>query len=447
MTYADVLHKGDDDMSRRPRYFLSFATLSVLTLAFVASPDAFRTYPRYNELQAQEQGGEGGGRRFGQRDQGGPGGQRGQGWGGGQGGERGQRGQGGQRGFSQQNVVDNMTPEIFERVKNSQFAQSLKERVGEERWAQWESGDFSSGPTAAEAAQAAQEGRPLDAEMTDEEKLEADALLRTGTVPNFTPKGSRPYSLDAENEYYQRALERRDESLVTTVPLALRMYLRYVLNKYDVNGDNVLQRSEWEGKIKDAQAVDLNGDFDLDEQELLHHLVSFSKDRTIANPHGGRTITRSNIVVSNQDSEPRILIRPASAAPKILTKEQARATREEEDKQVDAVANMSEEEVAEALNENNPAMESVEDEDLLGALLADMDESSRREYAVDAKLLVGLPVWFLARDLNGDAMLTLREFAPNLSNAAVAQFGKLDSNGDGYITIEEARAATATKKQ
>ena len=93
------------------------------------------------------------------------------------------------------------------------------------------------------------------------------------------------------------------------------------------------------------------------------------------------------------------------------------------------------------LTEDNPAMESVEDEELLDVLLSDMDESTFREYAAAPEELIGTPVWFLARDVNGDGQLSLREFAPNLTAAGVAQFGKLDLNADGLITAEEVKKA------
>ena len=61
--------------------------------------------------------------------------------------------------------------------------------------------------------------------------------------------------------------------------------------------------------------------------------------------------------------------------------------------------------------------------------------------------MMDVPIWFLARDVNGDGQLTLLEFSPNLSPATIAQFGKLDSDADGLITADEVRQAAKAAKQ
>ncbi len=349
--------------------------------------------------------------------------------------------------WSPENIIANMTQEQFNRAKNSPFASRLKEMVGEERWTQWENGNFSgekSPEEAAAQAQAVADGKEIPPEMTDEEKLEAEALLRSGTVPQFNADGEPRYSIQTEEDYYRAAMARRDDALVSAVPLTLRFYTRYLFSKYDVNGDGILQRDEWEYRLEGAQAIDLNGDFDLTEQEVLFYLVRFAKDRTILNPNPPQyNRNRSNFVVGDQ--EKTVLIRPASAAPKKLDDEEAKTALLANDDGLVA-AEMTEEEIKSELTEDNPALENVDDEELLDALLTDMDESSVREYAAPPQVLKGTPVWFLARDQNGDGQLTLREFAPTLSLAGVAQFGKLDADADGVITADEVRKATGNRR-
>jgi len=349
--------------------------------------------------------------------------------------------------WSPENMIANMTQERFDRIKNSPRADSMKEMVGAERWAQWESGNFSSGQTPAEAAaqaQAVAEGKPITEEMSEEEKLEAESLLRSGTVPRFNADGEPRYSVKTEAEYYLASMARRDDALVPAAPLTLRFYTRYLLSKYDENGDGVLQRDEWEYRLEGAQAIDLNGDFELNDQEILFYLTRFAKDRTILNPNPPQyNRQRSNFIVGDQ--EKTLLIKPASAAPKKLAEEEAKTALLANDDGV-AASEMSEEEIKAELTEDNPALESVDDEELLDALLTDMDESSVREYAAPPQILKGTPVWFLARDKNGDGQLTLREFAPSLSTAGVAQFGKLDADSDGVITADEVRKATGKQQ-
>ena len=332
-----------------------------------------------------------------------------------------------------------MTAERFERLRNTPFAENIRNQVGGTVWAQWESGNFSSSASAAEQAAVAAEGRPLSNDMTEEEKAAAEALLTSGRVPNFNGGGA-PYSIDSENQYYQEALANRDDTLVPALQSSLRYYYRYLMKKYDMNGNGILERREWENKISGAQAIDLDGDWDLTDQEVLFYLARYAKDRSIADPEPRKAPVRANVVAD--DAEKPILIRPASAAPKRATDEEL-----EEETSYD-LADMSDDEFVAMMTENNPALESVEDEELLDVLLADMDESSVREYAAAPKDLVGTPVWFLSRDRNGDGQLSLVEFAPNLSPAGIAQFGKMDANHDGLITAEEVRQFTtnANKK-
>ncbi|MBQ6826909.1 MAG: hypothetical protein IJO46_02760 [Thermoguttaceae bacterium] len=346
---------------------------------------------------------------------------------------------GGRNPFSPEQIVANMTPERFERMRNNPgFATRMKEMVGADRWAQWENGDFSVGTTAAQAAAqaaAAEAGQLTELpEMTDEEKAAAEATLNAGTVPKFNADGEKRYSPESENEYYSQAMARRDDALVPSAPLALRFYGRYLIGKYDANSNGMIEREEWEDKLIGAQAIDLNGDWTLTDQEVLFYLARYASGRTIHLPEPKRPTFVANRVVIEEDSEARI--RPASARLRRETADSAAATDKEN---ANALAEMSDEEVIAMFVEQNKALEKVEDEELLGVLLTEIDSSTRREYAAPPAALKNVPVWFLARDVNGDGQLTLREFAPTLSTQGVAYFGKLDKNADGVIVPDEAR--------
>ena len=404
------------------------------------------------------QGGQGGQRNFGGQEgprvqfnfngQGGQGGQRNFNGQGGQGGQRnfnGQGGQGGQRGGFGGFNLDNVTKEQFEQLRNTPFADRVKERVGEERWARWERGEFgpanagnSETADAAARAQAKEDGTLEETpELTEEERREGEERLRAGTVPDFNEEGVPHYSVETEADYYRQAMARRDDVLVDGAPLALRYYTRYIMNKYDANGDGVLQRKEWENRLEGAQAIDLNGDWDLSDQEILFYMTRFAKDRTIFNPNPIRAnAPRANVLVDDQEQE--TLIRPASAAPKRVSENDARWARLLNDGN-ENLSEMSDEEFRNLFTDGNPALESVDDEELLDSLLSDMDDSAVREYAAPPQVLRGAPVWFLARDKNGDGQLTILEFAPNLSQRSLALFGRYDADGDEIITADEAR--------
>ncbi len=359
----------------------------------------------------------------------------------GQGGQGERRGQGGQRGFN----FDDMTKERFDQLRNMPFADRIKERVGEERWARWERGEFGPANNAdAEAADAAAKAQAKEdgtleemPELTEEEKQEAEERLRAGTVPDFNEEGVPHYSVETEADYYRQAMARRDDVLVDGAPLALRYYARYIMNKYDANGDGSLQRKEWENRLEGAQAIDLNGDWDLSDQEILYYMTRFAKDRTIFNPNPIRVNPqRTNVLVDNQEQE--TLIRPASAPPKRVSEEEAKWARLVNDG-VENLSELSDEEIRDLFTDGNPALESVDDDELLDSLLNDMDESAVREYAAPPQVLRGAPVWFLARDKNGDGQLTILEFAPNLSQRSLALFGRYDADGDEIITADEAK--------
>ncbi|MBR4750700.1 MAG: hypothetical protein IK077_02965 [Thermoguttaceae bacterium] len=420
---------------------LDFAFFNAPGTRAVAQENQRRGNREWNGQRGQ--GGQRGdfGGQGGQRgDFGGQGGQRGNF--GGQGGQRGNfGGQGGQRGFN----FDDMTKERFDQLRNMPFADRIKERVGEERWARWERGEFGPANNAdAEAADAAAKAQAKEdgtleemPELTEEEKQEAEERLRAGTVPDFNEEGVPHYSVETEADYYRQAMARRDDVLVDGAPLALRYYARYIMNKYDANGDGSLQRKEWENRLEGAQAIDLNGDWDLSDQEILYYMTRFAKDRTIFNPNPIRVNPqRTNVLVDNQEQE--TLIRPASAPPKRVSEEEAKWARLVNDG-VENLSELSDEEIRDLFTDGNPALESVDDDELLDSLLNDMDESAVREYAAPPQVLRGAPVWFLARDKNGDGQLTILEFAPNLSQRSLALFGRYDADGDEIITADEAK--------
>lgn len=58
---------------------------------------------------------------------------------------------------------------------------------------------------------------------------------------------------------------------------------------------------------------------------------------------------------------------------------------------------LSDEEFVQMLTEDNPAMESVDDKELLDVLLSDMDESTFERVRARSPVLRWRAVWFLAR--------------------------------------------------
>jgi len=68
-----------------------------------------------------------------------------------------------------------------------------------------------------------------------------------------------------------------------------------------------------------------------------------------------------------------------------------------------------------------------------------------RKYTVSrTSLPSGLPSWFILRDADGDAQLSLAEYAQDASETSIREFTRYDRNGDGVVTPQECvRAPTA----
>ena len=306
--------------------------------------------------------------------------------------------------------------------------------------------------------------------------------LKEGTVPDFNAGSKdKPFSPEEEDAFYQDSIQRREESLAPFAPLKLRRYARYLIEKYDKNGDGRLQESEWKS-IKGAQAMDTDGDFVLREDEILFYITRYSKDRTIFRPNPPVPVEEQHLVVADSG----IMIRPLSAPYKSVNKKEAEkieakkgladiseaefkkmmeqessepkdaekpadktaagttqpAAEKPADSKDTATKDAAAKETAKSDTEKNGENESDgenAEKELLEILLKEDDNTQVREFTVPPSQLKGMPRWFILRDLNGDGQLTLREFAPFLSLEGVAFFGRLDLNGDGFITPDEFR--------
>ena len=65
---------------------------------------------------------------------------------------------------------------------------------------------------------------------------------------------------------------------------------------------------------------------------------------------------------------------------------------------------------------------------------------TRKSYklvSANDKLPKGLPEWFTRNDANGDLQISMAEYSVDWNDAKVAEFAKLDGNGDGVLTTKE----------
>jgi len=175
---------------------------------------------------------------------------------------------------------------------------------------------------------------------------------------------------------------------VAAVSAKLLRYAEYIIHRYDRSGDGQLDAEEMSAMHGDPKSADTNRDGILSLDEFARHVARFSAGR------------RLRLTTPRGTDEAQ----PDGNLAQTATPGQADAT---------------------ATDPNAMA--------------------PRRDLKYFKPLATGTPPWFVERDTDGDAQLTLAEFSPRLLPTEVAQFNKFDLNADGLVTPAElAKAATAT---
>lgn len=238
------------------------------------------------------------------------------------------------------------------------------------------------------------------------------------SVPDFT---------DLTNEKPLDAKPFLDRAVVAPVISAkIARHAERILLKYDANGSGALEQEEWLKMNGAPQSMDLDGNFIITLAEITTHIANFAEGRTIHNPHPVRRL----VSTSTEPAQTSTLFKPFSDPP---PKPVRRTLPSEDGDTADEEISLEEIEGFAMSEDEDASTEEATDEETLE--LPDTIASPRgKKYYTPTR---GLPEWFVQRDTNGDGQLSLIEFIPSLSNQGIAVFGKLDKNGDGFITPDE----------
>ena len=202
-------------------------------------------------------------------------------------------------------------------------------------------------------------------------------------------------------------------------PAKVVRYATIMIQRYDTNGDGILQREEWEKMPGTPQAFDLDGDGQITKDELIWSLTRYGQSRTTR-----RTFTVDLSEPIKFDPNNLRLLKPAvprTSVPPVA---------------VPDTPELSDDAVEEMMKAN----EQTIDEEAYQKMLEERQVPASRPYHVLPEHLKGVPRWFILLDKNGDGQISLAEFAPTLSPKRVALFKQLDKNNNGFIEPDEARS-------
>ena len=213
------------------------------------------------------------------------------------------------------------------------------------------------------------------------------------------------------------------QQLLPAAPAKVLRYVDVVMERYDLNGDGILQREEWMRMPGIPRSMDINGDGLITREELTWHLVIYGNNRTIH-----RTVAVDLREQYRFDPENMRVFRPIVQR---VTEQPA-----------------SSGEAASPVVENGvdliiSANEEIVDDDVYMRLLNDRLLPAARPYHALPAQLQGVPTWFILLDRNGDGQISMQEFDPTFNPRSIARFRMLDTNNNGFIEPDEARASVS----
>lgn len=186
------------------------------------------------------------------------------------------------------------------------------------------------------------------------------------------------------------------------IPIKILRYSQRLVEKYDGNGDGRLDESEWSHMQGNPRLADLNRDQAITVTELAERVARYGRRRKIRlmpTLEGGRIVLPS-------------LLNPSTTS------------------DTAAVADGTKPPPGDG---NSPGAQGP----AAGSASRRGGRRQTKFYVPRSALPPGLPAWFRLSDADGDAQLTVAEFAPKATQSQLDDFATYDRNGDGVITAAE----------
>ena len=201
-------------------------------------------------------------------------------------------------------------------------------------------------------------------------------------------------------------------------PAKVVRYAVTMIQRYDKDGNGILQREEWENMPGAPRAIDRDGDQQITQEEFVWYFAHYGWGRTIH-----RTTVRDLSEPYRFDPKTMHFFRPVS--PRTDTPQVAGSE----------VQDTSDDAMEEMMKTNAQPI----DDEFYQKLLEERLIPASRPYHVLPANLQGVPAWFIILDKNGDGQISLAEFTPTLAPAMVDHFKRYDNNGNGLIEPDEVR--------
>ena len=195
---------------------------------------------------------------------------------------------------------------------------------------------------------------------------------------------------------------------IPTAPAKVTRYAERLIEKYDLNHDGVLQKDEWMAFRGHPDLIDTNRDGIINLNELTSWIADYGHRKRIG------------IAPEPDPAYEQLAATPPTETPRSV--------------------------------ENTVTPDETPSTSPATATPPLLNGERRRDakfFVPSNRLPPGLPEWFIAKDLDGDGQLTVGEYSPTANSQELADFAKLDANGDGVMTARECvgkPVARSTKK-